>query len=250
VTREQRTVFGEVAERYEQTRPTYPTALFDQILAFGDLHAGDRALEIGAGTGKATHAMLERDLRVTALEPSPGMATVLRNTGVPVVETTFEDWTVEHGAFDLVYAAQAWHWVDDAIGYPTVAAALRSGGTVALFWNQPEEWDGELGRDIDAVYAAHAPSLLRASEQWDLDATIEQLETRGDFEAVTKLTVPWTQAYTTDEYVALMGTHSNHRMLDDDVRARLHDALGAVVAHHGGRVEVVYNADAYLARRR
>ena len=81
------------------------------------------------------------------------MATVLRNTGVPVVETTFEDWTVEHGAFDLVYAAQAWHWVDGTIGYPMVAAALRSGGTVALFWNQPEEWDGDLGRDIDAVYA-------------------------------------------------------------------------------------------------
>ena len=67
---------------------------------------------------------------------------------------------------------------------------------------------------------------------------------------MTKLTVPWHQPYTTDEYVALMGTHSNHRMLDDDVRTRLHDAVGAVVERHGGRVEVVYNADAYLARRR
>ena len=57
-----------------------------------------------------------------------------------------------------------------------------------MFWNQPEEWDGDLGRDIDAVYAAHAPEVLRATEQWTLDATIEQLEARGDFEAVTKLT--------------------------------------------------------------
>ena len=136
VTREQRTVFGEVAELYERTRPGYPDGLFDAVLEFGDLHAGDRALEVGAGTGKATRGFIARGLDVLALEPAPGMADVLRHSYPSVIETTFEDWTVDRGAFGLLYAAQAWHWVEDhPAAYARVADALRDGGTIALFWN-------------------------------------------------------------------------------------------------------------------
>jgi hypothetical protein len=39
-------------------------------------------------------------------------------------------------------------------------------------------------------------------------------------------------------------------MLADDARARLHAAVGDVVARHGGRVEVEYTASVYLGRRR
>ena len=250
MTREQRTVFGEVADLYERTRPAYPEALFDAVLEYGDLRPGDRALEIGAGTGKATRAFAARGLDIVALEPAPGMAAVLRETHSPVVESTFEDTPIEPETFALVYAAQAWHWVDQSVSYDRAADALRTRGTIALFWNVPEEWDGDLGADIDSVYSEHAPALLRASEQWDLDATLTELEASGRFDEVTKRTFPWIQTYTTDEYVALMGTHSNHRMLDDENRARLHGAVGEVVVRHGGVVDVTYNASVYLGRRR
>jgi SAM-dependent methyltransferase len=251
VTREQRTVFGEVAELYERTRPGYPEAVYDAIIDYGHLHATDRALEIGAGTGKATRAMAKRGLEITALEPSPGMAALLvRSAPVTVVETTFEHWEIEPAAFALVYAAQAWHWVDHTHAYGRAADALRTGGTIALVWNVPAEWDGALGNDIDAVYAQHAPALLRASEQWDLDTTLGELTASERFEDVTKMTFPWVQSYTTGEYVAMLGTHSNHRMLDDAARTRLHTAVGEVIGRHGGRVEVEYKAGVYLARRR
>jgi SAM-dependent methyltransferase len=250
VTREQRTVFGEVAELYERTRPGYPDALFDAILEYADVHAGDRALEIGAGTGKATRGFAARGLDVVALEPATGMAAVLRQTHTPVIETTFEDWLVEPEAFGLVYAAQSWHWVDHSTSYDQAADALRGRGAIALFWNVPKEWVGALGDDIDAVYSEHAPALLRASEQWDLDATLSELEESGRFDDARKVEVPWVKEYTTEQYVELMGTHSNHRMLADDVRGRLHAAVGDVVDRHGGQVEVDYTASAYLGRRR
>ena len=78
---EQRLVFGEVAEQYDRARPSYPDELFDAIIEHGGLHAGDAALEIGAGTGKATRGFVARGLAVHALEPSPGMARVLRGIG-------------------------------------------------------------------------------------------------------------------------------------------------------------------------
>jgi len=48
--------FGGVAELYDRSRPSYPPALVDDVLEFAGVGPGeaDRALEVGAGTGKAT----------------------------------------------------------------------------------------------------------------------------------------------------------------------------------------------------
>ena len=116
-----------------QARPTYPDEIFDIVMQYGPLQAGDRALEIGGGTGKATEKFLARGLQVHALEPSPGMAEVLRGKGVDVEETTFEEYDGP-GDFALVYAAQAWHWVYGADRYERVGAraAPRRRGRVLL----------------------------------------------------------------------------------------------------------------------
>ncbi|MGW1675046.1 hypothetical protein [Streptomyces sp. NPDC002324] len=45
--------FGVVAEAYERFRPGYPVELFDMVMAYAG-HPVRTALEIGAGTGKAT----------------------------------------------------------------------------------------------------------------------------------------------------------------------------------------------------
>ena len=47
-------MFGEVAEQYDAARPSYPDELFDTVIEYGGLTPGGTALEIGAGTGKAT----------------------------------------------------------------------------------------------------------------------------------------------------------------------------------------------------
>jgi SAM-dependent methyltransferase len=246
--REQRLVFGEVAEQYDAFRPSYPEELFDTIVEYGDLHAGDRALEIGAGTGKATAGFVARGLAVHALEPSPGMAAVLRAKGVEVEETLFEDWNpVPSGGFGLVYAAQAWHWVRGDDRYHRVAAALQPGGTVAFFWNKGRDWTGALGADNDAVYARLAPEMSNA--QWQLDWVSDGIEACALLEPPTKRVVTWTQLYTRREWERLLGTHSDHRILPDEQRTRLHTAVGDVIDRHGGHVEVVYDVEIYLSRR-
>jgi SAM-dependent methyltransferase len=247
---EQRLVFGEVAQQYDDARPGYPDALFDAVISFGALAAGDGALEIGAGTGKATAGFLTRGLHVHALEPSAGMAEVLRTKGVDTEEASFEDWRLRQSAFALVYAAQAWHWVAPEDRCAKVAAALCRGGTVAIFWNTARQWDDELGRENDAMYDKYAPHLTSSVKRWSLDRTLDELEACDALEAPTKRVVTWTATYTRDEYVRLLGTHSDHRMLAADVRQSLHAAVGDVIDRHGGSVEVVYDVNLYLARRR
>jgi SAM-dependent methyltransferase len=248
VTGEQRLIFGEVAEQYDEARPSYPDGLFDAILEHGGLAAGDAALEIGAGTGKATRGFVARGIAVHALEPSPGMAAVLRGHGIDVEETTFEDWAARPGAFQLVFAAQAWHWVHGTDRYEKAATVLAPGGTIALFWNVGREWDGALGADNDAVYEELAPNLTGGAH-WSLDKHLDELAAVPAFGGVTKRVITWQQRYSTAEWTTLLGTHSDHRILPEEQRVRLHAAVGDVIDRHGGFVDVVYDVQLYLATR-
>lgn len=163
--REQRLVFGEVAELYDRARAGYPEPVIDDVLSFT---GGDgrllRALEVGAGTGKATVAFARRGLSIVALEPSAAMAAVARRNCEPFPDvrlhcTTFEGWAVEAHAFDLVLSAQAWHWVTPEVRYVKAADALVGGGTLALFWHRTR-WQGEQLRDeLADLYGRVAPHL-------------------------------------------------------------------------------------------
>jgi hypothetical protein len=83
-TREQRGVFGEVADDYDRIRPGYPGSLVDEVLAAA---GPGPVLEVGAGTGKATVAFAARGVSLTCIEPDPRMAELLRRKlpGVPIV---------------------------------------------------------------------------------------------------------------------------------------------------------------------
>jgi len=71
--------FGSVANQYERYRLDYPDELVDAVLQYagGPLRS---ALEVGAGTGKATRLFASRGIEVTALEPDAEMAPVLERT--------------------------------------------------------------------------------------------------------------------------------------------------------------------------
>lgn len=243
-------MFGEVADQYDAARPSYPDELFAAVLEYGSLRAGDAALEIGAGTGKATLGFVARELVVHALEPSAEMARLLRAKGVTVEETTFEGWPGRSGSFQLVFAAQAWHWVRGTDRYERAATALTPGGTLALFWNKAREWTGALSTANDAAYEEHAPHLTSSVGRWELDRTGDEISRTARFGDATKQVITWEQQYTTDEYVALLGTHSDHRVLPEDQRRRLHEAVGSVIDAQGGSVDVIYDVMLYLATRR
>jgi len=247
--REQRLVFGEVAEQYDAVRPSYPDALFEAVVAYGGLHSGSRALELGAGTGKATVGFVARGLDVHALEPSPEMARVLRAKGIAAEVTTFEEWTPPPGRFDLVYAAQAWHWVHGEDRYQRVANALQPGGTFAVFWNKGREHEGDFAADNEAAYAAYAPDLVSPAPSWALGWVVDELTRSPSYTAIERRAFTWATSYSRDGWLALLATHSDHRILPDAQRTRLHAAVGDAIDNNGGTIDVVYDTELLLARR-
>jgi SAM-dependent methyltransferase len=261
--REQRFVFGEAAELYDRARAGYPDALVEDVLGFVQ---GDgrplRALEVGAGTGKATVAFAVRGLEILALEPSPAMAAVAmrhcrRFPGVRIAGATFEEWPVEASGFDLLFSAQAWHWVDPSVRYVKAARALRAGGTLALFWHETH-WRGEPLRDeLDELYRrlapelhARNPSFPGLSHRREDDEVATEITGAGLFAEVTARTYPWLASLTGDGLVELLESQSDHRLLPEERRAQLFEALCELVSAHGGEIEVPCRTFLALARRR
>lgn len=253
--REQRLVFGEVAERYDRARPSYPVELVGDVAETLGLPERARVLEVGTGTGKATVLWVGAGYDVLGLEPSEEMAAIARRNladrdNLVIEAVGLEDCALEPASFDLVTAAQAWHWVDPEIGFAKAHDALRPGGGVALFWN----WERERPTDIDVVfddvYQRLAPELVKEPLKHRVGEAIrDELAASPHFGDVTVRQYPWEKVYTPETYVDLLGTHSDHRMLPDDHRERLHDGVAAVIDGLGGSVTIGYTTEVLIAAR-
>jgi SAM-dependent methyltransferase len=149
--------FGVIAEAYERFRPGYPAVLFDLVTAYAGQPVRT-ALEIGAGTGKATRLFAQRGVTVTATEPDGAMLAELVKH-VPATVTTlqaaFEDVTPGE-RYGLVYAAAALHWTSPEGRWPRVAALLEPDGVFANFGGPFQLADPAVE---DAVRTARAPFL-------------------------------------------------------------------------------------------
>ncbi len=263
VMRQQRLVFGEVAELYDKARAAYPDALIDDVIGFaGADGAGLRALEVGAGTGKATVGFAARGLEILALEPSAAMAAVaMRNCqqfpGVRIEPASFEGWPAEPGGFGLLYSAQAWHWVQPEVRYQKAAEVLAPGGTLALFWHRTR-WQGEQLRDeLESLYLRLVPGLHAkrpgfpglAFPRTD-GAAGEEIRETGLFTGETERTYPWPATFTADSFIDLLQTQSDHRMLSEDTRTELFGGVREIIANHGGAVVIPHATLLVLARLR
>jgi ubiquinone/menaquinone biosynthesis C-methylase UbiE len=138
--------FGSQADRYDRARPSYPTAALDLVLS-SPAGAGPvgRILDIGAGTGKLTAALVDRAAEVVAVEPDPQMLAVLaaRLPEVQALAGSAERIPLPDRSVDVIVAGQAFHWFTRPDADREFARVLRPGGVVGLIWNFPDrglEW--------------------------------------------------------------------------------------------------------------
>jgi len=134
-----RLLFGNDPAGYDRARPDYPRCVFDFLVERCGLGSGARVLEIGAGTGKATGALIAKGAEVVAVEPDARLAAYLggRVVGEPVmiISEPFETAELSGRPFDLAVCATAFHWLEEAPSLVKIAGALRPGGWWAALWN-------------------------------------------------------------------------------------------------------------------
>jgi SAM-dependent methyltransferase len=236
--------FGSVAELYDRARPSYPDALVDDLMAF----APHDILDVGTGTGKAARLFLARGCSVLGVEADRRMAEVARAHGVQVEESTFEAWEPKGRVFDLLTSAQAWHWVDPAVGAPKAAAVVRPGGHFAAFWNLGAH-DPGVRIALDSAYQRLAPEIAQTTLALDyrdarIASDVQALLATDGFVSTELRSYAWDRAYTRAEWLAYLATHSDHVRLPDERRSALLDAVGETIDSLGG--ELLYHFQTVL----
>ena len=252
--------FNSAADAYDAARPSYPSAVIRRIVAKAGLHEDSRLLEVGAGTGKASLLFAKRGYRMFCLEPGVQMGDILRRNLKPyprakVLTTTLEDWPVQRGKFDLVFAAQAFHWVDPEVGYPKAAHALRPGGWIALFWNLPNDPNDGIYAEVQRAYKKHAPDMTRRFKDKSLSEEAEEMRERMAgfseyFPWRYLYKTAWRKRYSADQYLQMLGTYSDHIAVPAERREKLYAAIRKVVDKHGGYLTKNYSTMLAMGRKR
>jgi SAM-dependent methyltransferase len=254
-----RQTFDTVAGLYDSARPSYPARLYDDLVALAGLTPGDRLLEVGCATGKATRPLLERGFSIVCVELGPRLAAEARRNlvGLPVDMHVgrFEDWDCEPKAFALVYAATAWSWVDPAIRYRKARELLRPGGHLAFwkarhafpagfdpFFTEIQEVYDELGESYAAEWPPAAPS--------DVPDDAGEIEASGCFTEISVRRYLWETMYTAEEYTALLSTFSGHIAMEPAKRERLFAEIRRRIGDRPDpRVRRHWQAILHVARR-
>ncbi|HEX6366840.1 MAG TPA: class I SAM-dependent methyltransferase [Agromyces sp.] len=188
--------FGAAASVYHQARPGYPIEAVAWLI--GD---AERVLDLGAGTGKLTEALVALDRDVIAVDPVEEMLEELEIAvpGVPRILGTAEDIPLEDASVDAVVAGQAWHWFVPERAVPEIARVLRPGGVLGLVWNS---------RDIRADWLRQAGVIMH--ERHDASATFEDYVKIGrPFGAIEEHTVEWSERMTRTRFLDLVRSRSH-----------------------------------------
>ena len=264
-----RLVFDRVAALYDTSRPGYPDQLWSRLRA-GPLRPGVSVLEVGCGTGQATVPLVSHAGQVTCVEVGPALAARARRNlaGFPNVTVTvgaFEDVHLPAGAFDVVFSATAWHWIDPAVGYNRAATLLAAGGSLVLATNAHVAGgtQAEIAGDVAALQAQLCPEIGPWQFPTAADVTrktlgggtIAEVWARIDrsfetpppvqalFEQPSVSTFEWTATYPGRGYADMLATHSSYISLGDERRRRLVDGVAALVDERlGGQVTKNYLA--------
>ena len=248
--------FGGEAERYNRTRPTYPQAMVDAILAASP---GRDFLDVGTGTGISARPFQMAGCRVLGIDPDDRMAAFAREGGIEVEVAKFEEWDPAGRTFDALIAGQTWHWVDPLLGAAKAATVLRPGGRIALFWNAMS-LSPEVAEAFSGVYrrvvpefpffrngapggvTSYAPLFGRAADG------LRQARP-GAFDEPSQWHFGWERPYTKDDWLEQVPTFGGHSQLPPDKLAELLDGIGDVIVSVGGSFTMGYTAVVVTASR-
>jgi SAM-dependent methyltransferase len=245
--------FGPVAEAYERFRPGYPDALYTAVAEYAGRPLAT-ALEIGAGTGKATRLFAAHGVAVTATEPDEAMLAELRAavpTEVRTVRAAFEELGPGE-TYGLVYAAAALHWTRPEGRWQRVAELLEPDGVFASFGGPVELADPAVAEAVRAAREPYLPcddvpspdgTAPEAEMQWP-GTELQRSELFGD---VRQVVVERRFTVSAEHYLGHLSTISAYLHLPPPRRQQVYDAIARVLPPTVG---IVGDVTAHLARVR
>ena len=249
-------IFNKAAEYYDRFRPSYPQEIIEELISEAEISKGSKLLEIGAGSGKATSQFAGKGFDILCIEPGEDLVRIgnerFKSDTIEFRLGRFEQIQLPEESFDLVFAAQSFHWIPQPSGFEKCADILKPQGSLGILYNMYLAEDNEQDRELLSLSNKHGGFAdFVTAEQ--IDARIKTI--CYDIENSKRFTAPkvfkkhWIKEYTADEYYDFVLTGNKILQKTDEEKARIHKDIKSLADKFDGTITRPYLCVLYLAEK-
>jgi ubiquinone/menaquinone biosynthesis C-methylase UbiE len=202
-------------------------------------------LDLGAGTGKLTRALVQTGARVIAVEPGEQMLDQLRRAvpGAEALHGAAEDIPLPDGSVDAATMGQSFHWFRHDEAIPELHRVLRPEGGIGLIWNWRDQ-ESELQERLNDLIEPFVPPGRHRGKPYT-----GPLESSALFSAPEKREFRFAQRLDAQGVVDRIASISFIASAGEEERRQLTERLRAFVAAEGGAVDLLYVTVVYVSRK-
>ena len=182
-------IFDDVATIYEKYRPSYPEEYISYLISKCNLNKNSVIADIGAGTGIFTKQLLDKNLKVIAVEPNDKMRKVLEeklsvNKSFTSINGTDKNTNLKENSTDLITVAQAFHWFDIKSFRKECKRILKPNGKVCIIWNKLDTNDTIVKeeKNIDYTYTNQFKEINNILQDEKREQLIKEFFSNGTYE--------------------------------------------------------------------
>lgn len=242
--------FGKLVDHYDAGRIPHNPLFVQRTADRLQIAVSARRMEIGAGTGQLTSALLAAGGELVAIEPSGPMAERLRlNRAADVMTGRLQTLTQpfetlqppDFKPFGQLWSSDAWHWIDPQAGYRLAAELLHPGGFLICSWRFPQLTDPDLQLQMNGLYSKLSPDLVVDPGTYvsQIEPLLDEGQRQVNDSGYMAVDDYWTESAHFDlpvsTYVDLQLSYAQIAALTIDQRDELAAGIYDVIQHAGNR---------------
>ncbi len=245
--------FGKASKLYDSARVGYSQNLINDVISSSRIPKNGKILEVGCGTGKATIMFGEKGYDILAIDISEDLvALARRNTPhLPNIHydvVSFEDADLKPNSFDLIVAAQSWHWTDPKIRYKKAHKILKDSGVIAVFYKYQDDSKSAFVAEVRSLYRKHCPKFPDDFEQRQQHFG-ESAIASNLFGNLEERTYEIYFKFSKEKYVGLIQTLSYVAALEEEDKKRFLTDLSDLLEQERESLSIPYKYTLIVARK-
>lgn len=249
-------MFNKAADYYDKYRPSYPKDIIDTIIKETGIKKDSKLIEIGAGSGKATELFAGKGFKILCIDPGEDLVKIgnhkFKSDTILFQCSRFEDYDFAEQDWDVIFAAQSFHWVPQPQGYEKCASLLKNNGHLAVFWNMYITYNNSLDNEllnISNKYGGFADFLSEKDCEKRINLIVSEIESSKLFSKPKVFHKLWKQDYTADEYFGFVLTGNRFMQKSEREKAAAYEDIVILANKNNGIIERPYLCVLYLAEK-